>query len=205
MTTEEEDTGTAGMYEASMDAKNVPPATIDPDEDLVAMLAEGAAAWKDMLVTLVPPKDVKVPDVTGFVHELRCWVPATIQTDLSRKLDALLDAPNLGGSFQEVMLAPSNGDRLLAIMKALTGIAKDETVLQLMSDSFALAHPRAAKQAALNVAKDEWMSEFIPEGEKVEPKHAFERIQLVAALFPFVLKEVADGKNIMMKLTSQPQ
>jgi hypothetical protein len=199
-----EDTGAAGMYEAAAEADANPQAG-NQAEEAQRLMAETAQSWQDMLSTLIPERNVIIEDVTGAKHALRCQVPATVETDLSRKLDELMAAPDIGGHFEKMLSAPNNGDRLVSIMRAFTNAAQDHTILQLLSDSFVMAHPRAAKAGIANVKADEYMSEFIPENEPAQPKHAFERMEMVKALFPFVLLQMAALRDMLTQTAPKKQ
>jgi len=192
--------GTEEASAADMYAASTEPGTNDAAVQVQDQMENALSEWKDLLLTLVPEKNVKVTDITGATHMLRCHVPATVETDLSRMLDMLLDAPDFGGHFDRVMNADNNGDRLLSIMKAITSTAQNHEVLQILSDAFAMAHPRATKAALANLMADEEMREWIPEGETPQPKHAFSRMELVGGLFPFALKEIADGRDLVMRM-----
>lgn len=156
---------------------------------------EGAAtfddgAWEALLEILAPTGIMEVMDVTGHKHVLSTTVPAAVQLQLARTLGRLYALP--AGNAVAGALSEARGaeNRLAGLAIAVNALLQDEetgkTLERLLSDAFALAHPKVTQRALDNVYAHEDFRLYAPEKrEDATILYAFEITDIVRGLLPF--------------------
>lgn len=177
------DTPEKGATE-TVDAENKP---IDPKA-----LAE---QWRSMIETLVPPENVEVQDVLGNVYRLRSSLPASVETRVLRRLEGVR-LPDLGGAMGKIGEAGNDVEGVLG--GAIDGLAKlagDEAILAVLSDTFALAHPKAVRLAIERARADEDFVDYLPEGRDPTAADVFSVAALISGIVPFAILAVRQITN----------
>lgn len=146
-----------------------------------------AREWAALLDTLVPPETVEVTDITGAKHRLRANLPAAVETKIMRRLEGV-KLPDMSGLGSD--LAKGSTDPQAAIgatVDALVKVLGDQAILEVVSDCFAMAHPRALATAEANVRADADASAYLPDGP-VSASDLFSLADIVSGIIPFAMR-----------------
>jgi len=164
--------------------------------------ARDAMAWKDLLETLVPPKDSDIEDVMGNVYRVRSNLPAAVEREVVEVLRGIGDVVQEGGEGLSVMIddASTSEGKVAALIDALIRLCADERVLVILSDAFKVAHPRAAREAVERGRQDADVLQYLDEGAEVRPCDVFSAADLVEGVVPFAVRAVAKAGRTLGRL-----
>ena len=173
------------------------PTGLDGGQNNVDVMAV-AQQWADLIDVLVPPQTVEVEDITGTVHSLRANLPAAVEVRILRKLRVMGSAmPDLAA------LADPEGDitgQATTVVDAVIALCSDEAVLSCVAECFGMAHPRAVREAVVNVAADENLAEYMPATGTPGPADLFSAVDLVSGIVPFGLRAVSKTGKLAANL-----
>lgn len=139
-----------------------------------------------LLNTLIPPESVEVQDITGATHRLRANLPAAVERRILSSLEALR-LPNMDDLLPSLQ-AGGTADKLGATINAIARMASDDSVLDVISRCFEIAHPKAMREAEANARADESAADYLPDAGPVRAFHLFSTIDLVSGIVPFGLR-----------------
>lgn len=149
-----------------------------------------ASEWSELLETLVPPDSVEVEDITGAKHRLRASLPAAVEMRIIRCLQQA-KLPDLMPVADRMLQAQGDTQETLAgVLDGIATLLGDEGILQAVAESFAMAHPRAMREATENVLSDPDTRDYVS-GSSPSASELFSTTDLLSGLVPFVLRAVS--------------
>lgn len=161
------------------------------------MSGSSPSALRQLIDTLVPPKEIRVVDVTGAEHVCPAAIPARLQSRATAKLMEILDLPATSASMKGLsgMETASPAEQIQAILGVAKTLMGNEQVLDLVAEVVGIAFP-AVIQAATTEAK----------ALGINVKNAadlFEIDQLIGLLSPFIVRLLVGMRDQMAKLLPQ--
>lgn len=165
-------------------------APVAPESNDAAALAR---EWAELMGTLIPPTVVEVEDIAGQKHRLRANLPAAIETRILRRLQGLT-YPDLSGAADRIQSGQAKKDvreTIAGLIDGVAGMLGDEGMLEVISECFTLAHPKAVRTAIEAARGDEDTAQYLPEGRAPRASDVFSTADLVAGIVPFGMRAAA--------------